>query len=161
MPDAAERVLLATFGQNLPRTSALATPSVSNRCHALSATPPANLTDGLALTPLVEAIEHGDRSSVSRVLADFTPDERRRELTTEAANSGGRLHGGGDSVTSRSSLARMARKMLPIFHAASSGKVDVFTEVHDALRACLPDDEVSLVFCRTCRVSCDLRLRFL
>lgn len=91
----------------------------------------------------MEAIESGDRASVSKVLEGLTPDERRRELTTECAGSGagaGRNDGTGTDLSARTSETAM----LPVFHAAYVGHVDVFSEVHGALEANLSHDAVSL-----------------
>lgn len=90
----------------------------------------------------MEAIESGDRASVSKVLEGLTPDERQRELTTACAGSGaGRSHGTDMSAPSARTSETV---MLPVFHAAYVGHVDVFSEVHSALGANLPHDAVSL-----------------
>ncbi|CAB1113029.1 unnamed protein product [Ectocarpus sp. CCAP 1310/34] len=93
-------------------------------------------------TLLVEAIESGDRASVSKVLEGLTPDERQRELTTACAGSGsGRSYG---TDLSAPSAQTSETAMLPVFHAAYVGHVDVFSEVHGALRANLSHAAVSL-----------------
>ncbi len=86
------------------------------------------------LTPLVEAIESGDPSAVSRVLEGLTPEERRRELTTECAwpSSGWRPDG----------VAPSSMVMLPIFHATCTGNAEIYSATLGALKASLSEDEV-------------------
>ncbi|CAM9210968.1 unnamed protein product [Ectocarpus sp. 12 AP-2014] len=98
-------------------------------------------------TPLVEAIESGDRASVSKVLEGLTPDERQRELTTACAGSGaGRSDGTDLSVPSPRTSETV---MLPVFHAAYLGHVDVFSEVHSALGANVSHDAVKKMLTST------------
>lgn len=103
-----------------------------------AANPPAPpCPGGPRSTPLVKAIESGDPVSVTRVLAELTPAERKQELAAECAGMGGRRHDGADSVSS-------SPVMLPVFHAASTGNVDVFLTILGALKASLSENAVGL-----------------
>ena len=82
-------------------------------------------------TTLLGAIGSGNPLAVWRVLSPLAPGERAQELTTECS---GRSGPGSESP----------RVMIPIFHAAHSGNVDVFLAVHRAARASLPRDVVSV-----------------
>lgn len=84
-------------------------------------------------SPLLGAIRRGDPRSVSTLLSHLTPDERREELT-------GELAAGADADDLWS-----PRMMTPIFHAAYSGNVEVFSAVHCAMKAALAEDTVSRV----------------
>lgn len=109
-----------------------------------AATPPVDhptvptRTGGAQSTPLVRAIESGDPDLVSRVLAELTPAERKQELAAECAGSGGGDRQHDSSSTSTSSV------MLPVFHAASAGNVDVFLKVLGALKASLSENAVGV-----------------
>lgn len=83
---------------------------------------------------LLEAIESCDARSVSRLLSELPRDEQRKELTKEYATSGRASSSGSSSVT---------RKMISIFHAADSGNVEVFSQVHGSMKAVLPQEMVS------------------
>ena len=92
--------------------------------------------EGHRPSPLVEAIESSDPAAVPGVLEALNPDERRRELTTECAGTGGGQRLDGDASSST--------VMLPIFHAACTGNAEVFLATLGALKASLSEDEVSL-----------------
>lgn len=81
----------------------------------------------------MKAIESGDPVSVSRVLAELTPAERKQELSAECAGIGSRQHDG---------LSPASSVMLPVFHAASTGSVDVFLAILGALKASLSENAV-------------------
>lgn len=83
---------------------------------------------------LLEAIERGDARSVSRVLSELPREEQKRELTEECAAAS-------RAGTSGSSSA--SRTMTSIFHAAASGNVEVFLQVHASMKAILPQETVS------------------
>lgn len=75
---------------------------------------------------LLGAIDSGDPLSVAEFLSALTPFERQTALT-EVCRTASSPPGA----------------MLPIFHAAYSGNVDVFVAVHLALMDNLPRDTVS------------------
>ena len=79
---------------------------------------------------LSQAIQSGGARSVSRVLSDMTFDERREKLK-EAYTVPADEHSSPPGT------------MLPIFHAAHSGTLDVFTAVCGALQSTLDEDEAS------------------
>lgn len=102
------------------------------------------------LTPLMHAVESGEPISVSRILEELTLDERRRELTVECAGTGGRQ--GNVAGLPLSSPPLTVTVMLPIFHAASLGNLDVFLAVLRGLKDSLSDDSVGLQ-----EAACDTR----
>lgn len=108
-----------------------------------AACPPTAHAGGPEPTPLVKAIENRDPGLVSRVLAELSPAERKRELAAECAGSGGRQQQHDGTAVSSSSAAA-AVVMLPVFHAASSGNVEVFLAVLGALKASLSENAVGL-----------------
>lgn len=103
------------------------------------------------LTPLMKAIVSGDAASVSRVLEELTLNERRRELKVECARTCGRR--GDGAGLPLSSPRTTDAVMLPIFHAASLGNVNVFMAVLGGLKGSLSDDEVSPQKC-SCEIRC-------
>lgn len=90
----------------------------------------------------MKAIENRDPGLVLRVLAKLSPAERKRELAAECAGSGGGQQQHDGTAVSSSSAAAVV--MLPVFHAASSGNVEVFLTVLDALEASLSENAVGL-----------------
>lgn len=106
--------------------------------------PPPPRTGGPQSTPLVKAIESGDPASVSRVLAELSPAERKQELAAECAGGGSRQQQQQHDGTAVLSSSSSSSAMLPVFHAASSGNVDVFLTILSALKASLSENAVGL-----------------
>lgn len=77
-------------------------------------------------TQLLQAIKSGNFVSVESVLSTLRPWERRKQLAHRFVT---------DSSSSRS--------MLPIFHAAKTGNLDIFLAIHGAMEDNLTQQEVS------------------